>query len=141
MDNNKGFDVSITYKERSTIGATKRVEESVFLEIRKDSDFFPEDVERFKKTIKKSFSLFNKNSIWDLNIEFYYGNYWDYSGKRRFSLIHQSNDDHNNGVYELYSYSLTLPETNITKVSKQIALKNVFAMIDKLINESMQEAA
>lgn len=134
----KGIDLILTYQERSHIGGSKRVQESAFLMI-EDSPYMGDRVETFKKQIKKAFNLFKKDGIFDLDMAFEYGDY--YGNKRRFNLVHQSLDDFNNDVFELYTYSLTVYETDVKKVSKQAAIKSIFTMIDHLTDETIQDAA
>lgn len=134
----KGIDLTITYNERSAIGATKRVTEMAYLLIETNTEYMEERVELFKKTIRRAFSLFKKSGVHSVNMEFSYGGYYDHF-KPRFALIYQNCTDNENGIFEFYTYSLTMPTTDIDKVSKQVALKRIFAMVDKLTEKALAE--
>ena len=135
----KGIDLILSYSERSYIGGSKHVEERAYLLIEDDTEYMQERIETFKKQVKKAFTLFKKDGIFDLDMYFEYAGY--YGDKRRFNLVHQSLDDYNNDVFELYTYSLEVYSTDVNKVSKQAAIKAIFARIDKLVEEALQEAA
>lgn len=135
----QGIDLIAVYNERSSFGGSKRVEERAYLLIEADTDCMSERIEIFKKQVKKAFALFKKDGVFDLDIAFEYGDY--YGRKSRFNLVHQSLDDFNNDVYELYTYSLEVYSTDVNKVSKQALIKSIFARIDKLVNDSLQAAA
>ena len=138
MDKQKVIELRLTYNERATIGSSKRVEEFLTYVIDPDIEYMSDRTTEFKKALKKCFSLFNREHVYNIEFTLGYGSFYNFDVSL-FARVYQSGADYSNGVYSLYTYSLTMPTTDIEKVSKQVALKRIFAMVDELTEKALTE--
>ena len=133
---NKSIELILTYQESGVI-STKHVEEWLWLNI-ENVEWMDERVTEFKKAVKKTISLFNRDKVFNVEVTFMYGT--SYYDNARIALIHRDASDRDGDIYTLYTYPLA-GQTDVCKVSKSELNKRIMALIDKKVSETLEEIA
>ena len=112
----------IRYKEHGFVSA-KRSEEMTWCFV-EDSENMSDRQDYFEKQIKQALSVFNKKSVYDVEIELYRSMHGGIN-ENRLALVCREADDENNDVYTLYKYDGNA--TDKVKVSKAKVMKELIA--------------
>ena len=132
MTEYKSITALLNYQNRGKV-TTARAEERLILLFADSYEYQDERNASFFKSLKKAINLFNNDSIFDLSIEIYFNpNQWGGDG-RRFIRIDQDYKDRENDTYTLFSYSLSLPESDKKTMSKAAAVKKTIETINGIL--------
>ena len=132
MTEYKSITALLNYQSRGKV-TTARAEERLILLFADAYEYQDERNASFFKALKKAINLFNNDSVFDLSIEIYFNaNQWGGDG-RRFIRIDQDYKDRENDTYTLFSYSLSLPESDKKTMSKAAAVKKTIETINSIL--------
>ena len=113
----------IRYQERGFVSA-KRVEEMIWLFV-EDCEYLSDRQDTFENQIKKAISVFNKKSVYDVEVTLYRSAHAGIN-ENRLALVHREAGDVDNDVYTFYKYDGAT--TDIVKVSKAKVIKELIAL-------------
>lgn len=121
MDKDVGLE--IRYKEKGIV-STKSAEENAWM-IVEDHPWLSERQDIFEKQIKKAVAVFNRKTVYDVEVSLYRSSHGGIN-ERQLALLCRECGDEENDVYTLYKYDGTT--TDRMKVSKAKAIKELIAL-------------
>lgn len=121
MDKDVGLE--IRYREKGIV-STKRAEENAWM-IVEDHPWLSERQDIFEKQIKKAVAVFNRKTVYDVEVSLYRSSHGGIN-ERQLALLCRECGDEENDVYTLYKYDGTA--TDKIKVSKAKAIKELIAL-------------
>lgn len=121
MDKDVGLE--IRYREKGIV-STKRAEENAWM-IVEDHPWLSERKDIFEKQIKKAVAVFNRKTVYDVEVSLYRSSHGGIN-ERQLALLCRECGDEENDVYTLYKYDGTA--TDKIKVSKAKAIKELIAL-------------
>ena len=121
MDQDVGLE--IRYKEKGIV-STKSAEENAWM-IVEDHPWLSERQDIFEKQIKKAVAVFNRKTVYDVEVSLYRSSHGGIN-ERQLALLCRECGDEENDVYTLYKYDGTT--TDRMKVSKAKAIKELIAL-------------
>ena len=121
MDKDVGLE--IRYQEKGIV-STKSAEENAWM-IVEDHPWLSERQDIFEKQIKKAVAVFNRKTVYDVEVSLYRSSHGGIN-ERQLALLCRECGDEENDVYTLYKYDGTT--TDRMKVSKAKAIKELIAL-------------
>ncbi len=127
--------LNIRYQEKGFV-SSKRAEETAWCFV-EESEYMPDRQNCFEKQIKQALNIFNKKSVYDVEISLYKSPYGGIN-ENRLALVFREVGDAENDVYTLYKYDGT--STDKFKVSKAKAISELIALERESVSELKKTA-